>query len=402
MAGHRRRLAIFAIGLLPVLPAKADGMFTFEPYVNVGTTYDDNVFRVSGKEEARALLGGDTLSDTSHRVEAGIGVDWKLSRQHFLLQLSKNQVWFDRFDFLDNDGESGKLAWNWQLGNRLSGELSISEDTSMGGFTEIQNPVLNMRTRKQQFASISWELHPRWRVRALGEEVDVENSDPSYRSSDRTESIREIGVQYRTPKDTRIGFFGRQVDSEYAERDVFALVLFGNENRQREVGVDLAWAPGGKSRLEGRLAKVERKYEELSGRDFSGWAGRANVYWQATGKTAMNFSVSRDIYGVDDLAATYAQTDNISLTPSWSPTAKLSVQGRAVYEKREYLGDPGLVIAGLEQRKDIVKITGLSLLYVPYHKVNMQLSWQKESRDSSVSGAGYDATSVTANIRAAF
>lgn len=402
MAGHRRRLAIFAIGLLPALPAKADGMFTFEPYVNVGTTYDDNVFRVSGKDEARALRGDDTMSDTSQRMEAGIGVDLKLSRQHILLQYSKSQTRFDRFDFLDYDGESGRLAWNWQLGNHLNGELSVSEDTAMSGFEEVQNRGFNLRTRTRQTANIEWEMHPRWRLRAVADEIELENSNPAYRFSDRNESIREVGVQYRTPRSTRIGLFGRQIDSEYAQREESVLMLFGNQNRQRELGVDFAWTPGGKSRMEGRVAKVERKYEELSGRDFSGWAGRASVFWQLTGKTAMNLSASRDIYAVDDLAATYVKSDLLSLSPSWSPTSKISVQGRASYERREYQGDPALVIAGLEQRADKVRVTGLTVSYVPYYKINMQLSWQKESRDSSVSGAGYDANSLSANIRAEF
>jgi hypothetical protein len=49
-----------------------------------------------------------------------------------------------------------------------------------------------------------------------------------------------------------------------------------------------------------------------------------------------------------------------------------------------------------------VKVAGLSVSYVPYYKVSMQLSWQTESRESSVRGAGYDASSLTANLRAEF
>lgn len=395
-------IAVLALGFLSAATVHAEGMIKLEPYVNAGMTHDNNVFRVSGADEARALLGDDTMSDTSRRLEAGIAADWKLSRQHFRLLLSKNQTRYQRFSFLDNDGDSSKLAWDWQLGNHLAGELSVSEDTSMGGFTEVQNAVLNLRTRKRQLATANWDLHPRWRLRALGEKQDVENSAESFRSSDRTESTQEVGVQYLTPKGSRMGLFAREVDSEYEQRDAFSLVLFGNANRQRELGMDLAWAPGGKSRVEGRLAKVERNYEELSGRDFSGWTGRASVFWQATGKTAMNLSASRDIYGVDDLAATYAQADTLSFIPSWTPTSKISIQGRATYERRNFLGDPSLVIAGAEQREDTVKSAGLSVSYVPYYKVSMQLSWQTESRQSSIRGAGYDASSLTANLRADF
>lgn len=407
MMRNPRLLRLFAPGsllclLLAALPVHAEGQIDLRPYVGATLTYDDNVFRLSGRDEALAVLGDDAMSDRTHRLEAGINVDWQLSRQHLRLELSANQNRYQRFGFLDNDGDASKLAWDWQLGNHLGGELSMSEVKSMAGFTEVQRPELNEQTRRRRLATINWDVHPRWRLRALREEMDLENSLPTYRASDRTDAAHEAAIQYSTPQGTRIGVSVREIESEYDQRDAFSLIVFGNANRQRELALNLAWVPGGKARIDGRLAKVEREYEELSQRDFDGWAGRASLLWQPTGKTTLAISAARDIYGVDDLAATYVQSDSFSVSPSWAATAKISVQGRASYEKRSYLGDPGFVLGSAEQREDTVKVAGLTINYVPYYKVQMQLSWQKESRESSVSGAGYDASSLSANLRADF
>lgn len=396
------RCLLLSATLLSPMSGHADGMISLSPYAGAAVAYDDNVFRLSGREEAIALLGDDAMSDTSHRIEAGINVDWKLSRQHLRLELNANQNRYQRFDFLDNDGNAHKLAWDWQLGNHLGGELSTSESKSMAGFTEVQNPALNMQTRMRRHASVNWDVHPRWRLRALREETELENSLASYRAADRSESTQEAAVQYSSPNGSRLGISVRETESAYDQRDAFSMIVFGNANRQRELALSLAWAPGGKLRVDGRIARLEREYEELSQRDFNGWAGRANLAWQPTGKATLAVSAARDIYAVDDLAATYVQSESISFSPSWTVTAKLSLQGRISYEKRSYLGDPGFILGDAEQREDTVKTAGLTLNYVPYHKLRMQLAMQQEARESSISGGSYDAASLSANLRAEF
>ncbi len=387
--------------MLPVA-ARAEGIIDIKPYVATTLTYDDNLFRVSDANEARAILGTDAMSDTTRRTEAGINVDWKISRQHLRLGINLNQSRFNRFDFLDNDGNSKQLAWDWSIGSHLGGELSVSEGKSMVGFTEVQNPVLNQRTNKRKLMSVHWDFHPRWRLRAQRDETEFENSLPSYRSSDRKDVGREAEIQYSTPAGNQISLSVREVEAEYAERDAFSSFFFGNGNRQRDVALGVTWYPGGKTRLDGRLARVERTYEEFTQRDVRAWAGRVGADWQPTGKTTLSVSAARDIEAVDDLAATYVRSDNLSVTPSWAATSKLSVQGRASYTRRSYQGDPGFLLGATAQREDKLRSMGLTVSYTPHQKVQMQLSWQKDNRDSSTVGSGYDANALSANVRINF
>lgn len=382
--------------------AMAEGMIDINPYFSTNVAYDDNLFKVSGKDEARLTLGSEAMSDTTTRLDAGVNVDWKISRQHVRLDMNFNQSRFNRFNFLNNDGYARKLGWDWVVGSHLGGELSISEARTMGGFTEIQNPVLNQRTSQRKVMNAHWDFHPRWRLHVQRDESESENSSNVYRSSNRQDVGHEVMLQYTTPAGNRLGLTAREVKSEYPSRDRFQTLVFGNGNTQRDVALNMVWNATGKTRFTGRVARVDRRYEELSERDIQDWTAQAGVYWQATGKTSVAVNAGRDIYGVDDIAATYVQNDSVSINPTWVATSKLMVQARAAYEKRSYQGDPGFLLGRAPVREDELKSAGLTVTYTPHQKVRMQMAWQKDKRESTQVNNGYDSSTLSANVRIDF
>ena len=392
-------LAMLSASLLASAEGLAEGLIDIKPYVAATATYNDNLFRVSGADEARTVLGTDVMSDTTRRIEAGIDVDWKISRQHLLLGLNLNRSQFNRFNFLDNNGNSKKLAWDWTIGSHLGGEVSASESKSLSGFTEINNPARNERTSKKNLIGVNWDLHPRWRLHAQRDESEYENSLAIYRSSDRKDVAHETAAQYATPAGNLISLSARETTSEYLARDAFSTFVFGNGNRQLDQALNFSWQLDGKTRVNGRFARTERKYEELSQRNVKTWAGRLGADWQPTGKTTLSVSAVRDIYAVDDIAATYVRSDALSFSPAWAATAKLKIQARASYEKRSYQGDPGYLLGALPQREDKLESADLTVSYALDEKVQTQMTWQKESRDSSTPGGGYRARSLSASVR---
>jgi hypothetical protein len=178
--------------------------------------------------------------------------------------------------------------------------------------------------------------------------------------------------------------------------------VFGNGNQQRDLALNMAWQPGGKTSITGRIARIERTYPELSQRDVKAWGGRVGVDWQPTGKTSLSVSAVRDVYGVDEIAATYVQSDTLTVSPTWAATSKLMMQASASYEIRTYQGDPGFLLGATPQRDDKIKTTGLTINYTPHEKIQMQLAWQKEVRNSSTIGNGYSDNLLSANLRINF
>ena len=97
-----RSLFILVVAISPVSISYAV-VDKFEPYVNAGTQYDSNLFRSSSNEE----------SETIWHLGAGFESDYKLSRQHLVLDLDLDHSFYRSNDQLDNTRVDGLGAWKW-------------------------------------------------------------------------------------------------------------------------------------------------------------------------------------------------------------------------------------------------------------------------------------------------
>jgi hypothetical protein len=250
--------------------------------------------------------------------------------------------------------------------------------------------------------SANWNPHPRWRVKVQREETEQTNSLARFFTSDREDRAHEVFLYYNTPAGGQLSFGVRDVDSSYPTRDVFSTVFFGNSNEQRDMTLGAVWPVTGKTRLSGKLARIQRTYAELSQRNIQDWDGRFEWRWRPGEKMQLTVSGERDIYGVDDLAATYVKADTVTIAPTWNPTSKISVQATASHETIRYQGDPGFLLGAQPEREDKIRAIGLVTVYAPLQQLQMKLTFQRQSRDSSTAGKGYDVNSVGLNARLEF
>ena len=123
-----------ALGLLLALPAIAKEGDTFRPFVSVGYFYDSNLFRLDEGENASLVTQRD---DRYRVVSAGIDVDWKPGRQQIVANVTKTWIRYDRYTYVDFDGDDMQATWNWRLGNRLSGNLGAAKSTSLSAFEDV-------------------------------------------------------------------------------------------------------------------------------------------------------------------------------------------------------------------------------------------------------------------------
>lgn len=385
------RIAGITLWGLWVAPGHAEGIIDIKPYVAGALTYDDNLFRVADRSQAS--------SDVIQHLQAGVDTDIEISRQKLKIGLGADDARFNNHTFLDNTGYSGALAWYWQLGHSLNGELSASDNVSQSSFTELHNEVLNQRTTRRYVGRANWDLSRHWRVYVQRDSAELQNSVDIYRALDREDDANEGGIQFTGVPENTLTLSARDTESRYAHRDSFSTFFFGNANNQHEISADMQWHMASKTRLHGRLTSVSVEYKDLPQRNFSGYNEHLDIDWAATGKSTLRGSVWKEISGVDDLAATYVQSKGVSLTPLWQPTAKLTVSGRLSYENRAYLGQPQFILAGQAQRQDDIRLAGLTVTYMPYHKVQVQLAYAGEYRTSNTTAAGYRDNTLNASVR---
>jgi exopolysaccharide biosynthesis operon protein EpsL len=374
------------------MQAHAEGIIDFQPFVRAGMMYDDNLFRFSSKAQANAA-GFSTLSDTVKTLDAGAQVNLRLSRQMVRATASISDNQHNRYDFLDNTAKSYGITWDWRLGNSVYGDLNTSLNQSVAGFNDTDIVLRNLRTVKRQRASINWNVLSTWTLYGLTEKSDLENDELAFQPLDREDNSYELGTRYLTTSGTQVGLFYRYLKSDYVSRSGSTALIFGRENDQKQVGVNLAWVPTLKTRVTGQISTIRFQREDALQDDFNGLSQRWNVDYAWSGKTSFGFTAYRELASVDDLLSTYVLFKGASANVNWRMTSKLSLNASYGVGEREFLGGSSIFFSPLA-REDSTKRFGFNVAYTPTDHALLQLRFVDEDRDSNLSNFAYQFQSI--------
>lgn len=407
---HVRQLVVITLGALCALPVMAKEGDTFRPFVSYARYYDNNLFRLDDGGDFTAVLKNGvpvivTKSSAADRfgvLNAGLNVDWKLGRQQVVASASKSQVRYARYTSLDYDGSDYSLKWNWRVGNHWSGRLGATEMVTQTSFADWYSltAVNNQVARESQFASAEWQFHPRWHIGAEATTSSAANSTPEQVAQNYEASSYALTLGYGTPKGSKLRGQLLQIDGKYPNRPKSLVV--DNTYTQSEYNILADWNMTGKLVARSKLGYVQRENGSLSQRDFSGVAGRVSVDYFASGKTALNWAIYREISNSDDINATYQVKTGTSLGWLWQAMAKLSVRANGSIDNRSFEGDSGIAPPGSLQREEDVVSGSLSLSYSPVRPLTIDLGYQIGRRDSNISGGDYTFDSMFLNMRADF
>lgn len=370
--------------------------------VSGGLYHDNNLFRLSDSVSPLSVLGTDHKSDTIYRVAAGLKADIPVSRQRLLFDAQVDDYKYDRFSRLDHVGYRAGGAWKWQVASALSGDIGYSRQRYMANLAELQSQTKDMITVDHAFANAGLLVTPRWRVRGGLDWYKYDHGDLARESIDSRTSSATVGLDYVTPANNSVGAQVKYTDGNYPNREVIATSTVDNQYKETEASAVMHWMVTGKSTFDGRLGYTRRTHEQVPQRDFSGATGRLSLDWSPAAKTILNFAAWREIRSVEDFAASYVLTKGVGFGPSWAPTSKLVFQAKLVYEKRDYEGDPGFVLASTPQREDTIRGARLSAGYAPRRNIDLAVTAERGTRSSNTAFRDYDYTAVFANAKLRF
>lgn len=393
------------------LPAQAKEGDTFRPFVSYGTFFDSNLFRLADNESP-----GFPRDERYSVLSAGLNVDWKPGRQEIVANATKTRVRYNRNTMYDSDGNDYQATWNWQLGNRLSGNAGASESLSQSKFDSV-GLVNNQVTRKRRFGRAEWAFHPRWRIGGGIETADYANSASSLASQDAQTQARDVVLRYYTPKGSKLGVQVRRIDAEFPNPQCVSsffgicLEVADNSYKQTEYNLLGDWSVSGKLKVHGQAGWVNRQYEnvlrgnyffvpQLKERpDFSGYSGRMSADWYATGKTLLSVSLYQELGSALDINASSVLKKGVSVNGVWLMREKWRMNVGAAYENRDFKGDLGTTQM---QRNDDTFGESLSVSYAPIQAVSVDVGVSAGRRNSNISVEEYRFHMVFANVRADF
>jgi len=373
------RALLAAAGLL-AFPLSACALFEdrVEVFAGENVTWDDNLFRLS-----------QNLNPTSDRIATtslGISANVPYSLQRFQLGYTWFTSRYQKNDYLNFDGHTGRATWLWAVTPRLTGDLGYAESTALASFANfVGSQSRDIIKTRQAFANAVWFSTPSWRWHGTLGESDQKHDDPAHKVYDVDTTNGEAGVTYVTGLDNRIGGAIR------AERgrtpDVGTVTNIDNSYKQFGAGVLVHYVLTGHSMLDGRADYVKREYDQDTSRNYSGPTLRLTHTWSPTPKIEVVTTARREISPIEEIqSSNFVLVKGISLKPKWLATEKITLTGNVGYDVWDYRGDP---IIGTSYTHHI-RGYGLALAYRPTLKILLTAGWTHEKRTSTLVNADYD------------
>lgn len=391
--------------MLGGLNANAEGMIDINPYVGASVTYDDNVFRFSDEDQAKAAFGSSKTSDNVLSTEAGVDINLHLSRQLISLTTNLTDNNYNHFKQLDNLSKSYGLEWDWVLGDHFFGVAGASSNEALTSFEDLRTSSQNIRTIFSKYIELNWKLHPNWVARLSANKSDIDNSLQSFGFLDQENRVFQIGLQYRNKRATALSLAYREADIQYVNRSIsdsaFTLALFGDNTTNKEFILNAAWLPTAKLRLSTQLKHSRVKYNNtdfpslLPARNFSGTSKQLGLGYSFSPKTNVTVNLFDEVSLIDDLSATYIRTRGFELKPEWRISEKLNLTSTFGYNQRDLLGDSGLngfLVNSISSVDEFNKSkrASISLLYLPTYKTSLRISYIGERRTSELVVQDFD------------
>ena len=374
---------------------------TLGAYVYGGTLYDSNPFRVSGDEEAKRRLGTTDASDLITRLGTGIQIAWPISLQTLRFDGAVELNHYQHFDSLNHVAANADVAWDWEIGRLWSGTIETSYTRGIASFEETQSVEKDTRVGRVTSADAGFQFLPDWRwiVGANRRSTSFDKRD----DLDRVESTGFTEVRFNSSINTHMGLRaeitrgdlendqrladGTRISNDYTETQYsFVLGVEGSEEL---------------SYLTGRVGYTQRRFDDLSGRNFSCPTARLAYLWKITDITALRLSGWYELQSQNDEIVNYLVAQGFSLEPIWQATLKLRVRGRYTFEDRDYKGGNGTDI-GNAGREDTVHTIGLGMDYEALRNLYLSVEAVHQSRDSNREDRDFDYDQVSAGVTYAF
>jgi hypothetical protein len=325
-----------------------------------------------------------------------------VSRQKIQADLALNSTRYDHFTALNFTGHDLRANWWWQAGDRTSGSVGYSENSSLASFAKLLGTTPDHVNLRDAYASGTSLLSPDWRVGARLNGLAQRNSDPAQQINDVNILGTEVTASYLSRAGNTLALVVREEDGRFPNPQPVGGALIDNAYRQPSAGIAVDWTISAASQLSARLDRVRRRYSQVPQRDFDGSTWRAEYRWNPTTTFSLSAVAQHDISPYEYNRSAIVMVHGITLRPTLTMSAATELSGIFGNVSRRYLGDPAVALGLASERVDRVRAAGALISYRPVPAVTLQLSAQRERRASNVTFGDYDANVVSFSARIAF
>ena len=383
--------------LVPVA-AMSDELDTLQFNAGLAVLRDSNVFRLSDQASNPAVASGSGRSDTILTSSAGLKLRKPYGLQRFEADVGLENTNYKNFSGLNFTAVNYAAAWRWSLTPAFTGNLTTDRREYVDNTADVQTSgQLNRKTDRSTRLDAEYEVDGVWRL--LGGAFQRTNSNSQSATFEGDSKIigAEAGVRYQLPFGTSLAYRFRNGKGEYTNQASATAVSSDFTDREHEVQGE--WV-GGRTKIGGRISRLERKYDSIGARDFSGFLSQIDITYALTGKTSIFGGIVRELGSYQTNNSSYYQGTRVFVSPSWQATENIALRARYDYGVRDFKGPlPGFAASN---RTDKTSLASLTAEWKPIRLLTLMAFVQRDQRSSNEFGADYKSNSVGISAKATF
>ncbi len=366
-----------------------------------GMVYDSNVFRLP--DGVQPVSDGGR-NDLILQAQAGVRAEANLSLQQFVIDAAATRYDFRDHKDLSFTGIAATGTWNWRVGTKFSGSAGYDLQRRQTSFAEFRQLGRNIVTVRQPFFEARYRPGSDWFAYGSYRYTNADNSAISLEVADYTSNVYAGGLGYslRNAGEFRLGVRRNETDFPTDQAVIIGGVPLPvrNDFRQDEIEASVIFPLGSRTALTGRLAYTERKVEQLSARDFSGFTGRLVIDYRPSPLFAFQVFARRELTGQDDIQTNFVTSDVVNGSIQYAPRDYVTLRLEAERSTRDYEGFA--LVAPTIGRKDHNRSVALSGGYAWRLGNRLDLTVRRETRHSTIAQLDYTASTASATLTLVF
>ncbi|MEO8464672.1 MAG: outer membrane beta-barrel protein [Gammaproteobacteria bacterium] len=360
---------------------------------------EDNLFRLPGGLDPSLFLGGGAeREDRVDTTSVALAGRWQRGEQRVAFDADVASNRFTQNVYLDNVAGDGSLDWSWRLGGRWSGELGARRERSLAGFSNTDSLAKDLLDTRAYFGEAHLDVGPRWRALLRARSATTTHDSESRRNDDVDVRTAVAGLEYHTPRESRLGWEFREARATYPQQALTAGAGATSDYSEHRAVMTFAYIFTSKVSLNANAGYAWRTYAFAERGDFAGGVWSATLQWLPTQTVRVSFERSRDLKAYLDAESDHFVATGSTLSATWTPIAKLGLSLRGSREDQSYIGAD---VLGTPNRRDAPFIGSLVVAYTPRARAAFELAVRHETRDSTSPRFDYGAAtaSVAGEIR---
>lgn len=337
-----KKLAVLAPILLLVAGranAAYDPEDSLKTYIQIGSKFDSNVFRLPTNINNNASQAKGSRYDITVAPELGIQYNQSISRQSFELKSGLSSLKHKNFSDLDYSGWNASGLWKWMIGNAFYGEIKYSDSKTLSSFEDVSEStnnsaavVTDLIRSKVASASANYLIGHNLQLTAAVDKSDATHSSLSTLDISKTNGT--IAIVYVADQGSSVQLYSGYTDYTY-KNDLNPIITASMRGLStQENGISAKWAYSQKIQFNTSLGQVDTHFDSSQVAPKT-YVGNLSANYVPDSKVKIKASAGKTVEsGVN------GQGRNVLLTYSFRTdflaSPKITYYFSANYSRRDY------------------------------------------------------------------